>query len=242
MEITELLLDGIVSDNLQCTIDKAIEVYNKSLEKYPQIPVKYTLHYSYPIGGREIPQNLLETLYVFRNKLKSIKPLPPQEMFYIKVVRRLERQVFIDMSIYDALLNSMRGIIFNKDDSIFYKKVINDYKRAISGNNTEWDIEALDGVEGCNINAVIVRSYTQTQRLISSILKDEDFAYVYNGVLQHSDKKHWDRYIKENESNSIMYVTFKCAILANQIRNILLSDTVVFDEIIKNNKQYLIKR
>ena len=78
MDNTEVLLDDMVSNRLQNEFYNATEICNKALEKNPQIPVTYTLHYSYSENGREIPQALLENLYVFRNKLWSIKPLPPE--------------------------------------------------------------------------------------------------------------------------------------------------------------------
>lgn len=243
MDNSEVLIDEKVSSKLQYAIYKANEAYKKALEKHPQTLITYVLHYSYPKNGREISQSLLENIYVFRSKLKSIKPLPPKEKYYLKIVKRTERhKLFVDMSIYSSFLNSIRGIIFTVKDSIFYNKIINDYKRAISGNNKDWNIEALDESQALNISKEVVYSFDKTQKLISELLKDKDFDYVYNGILQHSDEKYRDRYIKDSEQNIAIYIIFKCAILANIIRDILLSNTEIFDYIIKNNKKYILSK
>ena len=183
---------------------------------------------------------LLNTLYVFRHKLKSIEPLPPRESYYLKVVRRPERyKVYIDLSIYESLLNSIRCIIYLEKDVIYYKKILKAYKRAISGHDKDWNIEALDEGKTKSISSNVIRSFDQTLQLINEILKDKDFDYVYNGVLQHSDEKYHERYIKDNESGMLPYTLYKCSILAEFIRSILLTDTKIFDHIIENNKEYI---
>ena len=240
MDIFEVLYDEEVAANVQYAIYLVNEVYRKALAKYPPLPIVYNLHYSFPVGGREIPQSLLETLYVFRNKLKSVKPLPPREEFFLKVVKRPEKnKLFVDMSIYASLLNSMRGLVYSENEDVYYKKVIDEYQKALSGKTPGWVIEALDPTSGKNISKDVIHSYKQTKNKIAEILKDKDFDYAYNGILQHSDKRFRSRYIKDVEEGTAMYITFKCAILANQIREILLSDTVVFDEIVNNNREYL---
>lgn len=236
----EVLFDAKVSADVQYAIYLVNEVYRKALEKYPPSPIVYNLHYSFSVGGREIPQSLLETLYVFRNKLKSVKSLPSREEFFLKVVKRPEKyKVFVDMSIYDSLLNAMRGLVYSENDDVYYKKVIDEYQKALSGEIPDWVIEALDPTSGKIISKDVIHSYHQTKKMIAEILKDKDFDYAYNGILQHSDKRFRSRYIKDVEEGSAMYITFKCAILANQIREILLSSTVVFDEIVNNNRNYL---
>lgn len=240
MENSVVLIDERVSAELQFAIHKANETYKKAITKYSPSLVTYSLHYSYPKGGREIPQDLLNNLYVFRHKLKSIEPLPSKEGYYLKVAKRPEKyKVFIDLSIYESLLNSIRCIIYLEEDSVYYKKVLNAYKRAISGNNCNWRVKALDESGTTNISQEVIKSFNQTRNLINELLKDKDFDYVYNGVLQHSDERYYKRYIKDCENGALPFVIFKCAILAERIRNILMSDTKVFDFIIENNRQYI---
>lgn len=236
----KVLIDELVSCEAQYANHEAGAVIRKAFRKYPLEVVNYKLHYSYPVGGCEIDKELLQRLYVFRSKITNVEPLPSRDVYFMKVTQKVSRrEIYIDLTIYEAYLNSVRSVIYMQTEDIYYSKVIDEYNRALSGHNDNWKINALDE-EGINdISDKVIQSYCQIKKLISEILKDDDFDFVYNGVLQHVDERFRARYIREKKNGKLVYTLFKCAILANQVLGILVDNTVIFDLIVEKNKDYL---
>lgn len=241
MNEKKVLIDELVFCKVQYANYEAGSVIKKAFRKYPLVAINYKLHYSYPIGGREIDKELLQRLYIFRSKITNIEPLPSRDIYFMKVTQKVSRQkIYIDLTIYEIFLNSVRSVIYMQDEDIYYAKVIDEYNRALSGHNDNWRIKALDE-EGINIiSDKVIQNFCQIKKIVAEILKDDDFDFIYNGVLQHVDERFRTRYIREKKDGKLVYTLFKCAILANQVLSILVDNTIIFDLIVEKNKDYLI--
>ena len=229
-------IDNSAFGKIQSKIWEADKIFNDARKNRRGHHLSYKLRYTFNSFGRVIEKEPLEDLFVFRTKLKSIIPLPRNDLFFLKIlhVGTNKEWLEIDETIYPRLLNSIREIIFNQSESIFYTRILSMYKKALSGKDKDWQLEAFD-MDGNNISNAVVRFYSREEKIFRTMIENGDFDFIYNGVLQHSDKKHRARYIGETESGEIFFSQYKCALLAEKIREIMLADTACFDMILNNN-------
>jgi hypothetical protein len=129
------------------------------------------------------------------------------------------------------LLNEYRTIIFNKDDSIYYKKLHNFCYRGLSNKDSSkgLSISAHD-INETDITDEYVKYLCENTKAIDYILSNCDLDYIYNGILQHSDSRHSKKYLNDYHSGKLNYIFVKNSMLVSETK--LLMD--VYYKIINN--------
>lgn len=228
-------IDDLAFRKLQIKIWEADSIFNGARRKFRNPLLTYKLRYTNNSYGHDIEDGPLEDLFIFRTKLKSINPLPPSKDRFLKILRMGPKKewIEIDDAIYPQILNSCREILFNEGEKLFYRNILGMYKKALSGHDKDWQLEAFDE-EGNNISNQVVRSYIQEEKIFNSTISKGDFDFIYNSVLQHSDERFRERYIREVKSGELFFSLYKSALLAEKIREIMVLDTDCFDVILQN--------
>jgi len=120
------------------------------------------------------------------------------------------------------LLNEYRSIVFNRRDSIYYGRV-HSFCRAKLNNTcaSKGLIVRVLQENSHDITDQFVRVLDDRRRAIRLIVEGADFAYVYNGILQHSDHTHTDRYLREYQSGKLNHIFIEHAALLDYVRTCL---------------------
>lgn len=119
-------------------------------------------------------------------------------------------------------LNEYRAIFFNKNDGISYGSITNLYHKAISNNDLHprMKIETFDH-ENNNVSSNYLKHLKSRKKAIQNAINHSDFDFIFNGVLQHSDKKHASRMIKSYTDGSLTYLLLKNLIIAQGLKEFL---------------------
>jgi len=109
-----------------------------------------------------------------------------------------------------AALNEFRPLLQNQKDLIHYQRVHNDWCKMLRRTNPQ---------EGTCIRVIDIMNNDVTQKYIAHLnahrqaisvtLGKLEFGFLYNGILQHSDKKYSKRFLDEYTSGKLDYVLLK---------------------------------
>lgn len=117
------------------------------------------------------------------------------------------------------LLNEYRTILFNKDDSIFYRKLHNFCYRGLSNKDSSkgLSISARD-INEHDITDEYMKYLCENTKAIDYILSNCDLDYIYNGILQHSDSRYSQTYLEDYHSGKLNYIFVKNAMLVSETK------------------------
>lgn len=144
------------------------------------------------------------------------------ELDSAKIIQHQGIYIIGNMTYIRHILNEYRSIIQNKGDSVYYQKVHNLCIKMLHQDDdrkgtkiTVWSRSNKD------ITDKFIKFLGDHNKAIKFVLRPLDFDYIYNGILQHSDKHFSKRFIKEYMSGEINYIFWKHAYLLGVVRNLL---------------------
>jgi hypothetical protein len=150
-----------------------------------------------------------------------------QQLPEITTVDSVERNgnIFVE-NLDDAkhVLNEFRPIVWNQNDSIYYNHL---YKSISSKlflkDPTVGTILSVFRNKKEDITDLYNKFLKSHRDAIRFILKryESDLDYLYNGVLQHSDKDFTERLANEFDSGELSYILIKNAFLLGPIKQLL---------------------
>ncbi|NIA06148.1 MAG: hypothetical protein GWP14_00665 [Actinobacteria bacterium] len=120
------------------------------------------------------------------------------------------------------VLNEYRSIIQNRNDSVYYQKLHKFCREKLLNNDKQKGLSIMvtQGDER-DVTREFAQSLDERYKAIKSLIKQCEFAYIYNGILQHSDHQFSARFWKEYASGKINYVFMKHALIASNIKGLL---------------------
>lgn len=121
---------------------------------------------------------------------------------------------FANLDYLRHILNEYRLVLFNKGDSIYFRKLHKFCYCKLANNDPSkgLSIKAFDTDRNDRTNDFI-KLLNQSTKAIEFVIKCSDLDYVYNGILQHTDTRHTKRYWKDYYSGEINYLFLKNATL-----------------------------
>ena len=130
------------------------------------------------------------------------------------------------------ILNDYRTIIMNTKDSIYYKKIHSfcHLKLANVDSGKGLGIRVFNS-NGEDVTALFNEKLDQNIKAISYVIKQCDYKYLYNGILQHSDSKYSERYLEDYYSGEINYILIKHAKLLHYIKDCLVWHYVILNQL-----------
>ena len=149
-----------------------------------------------------------ENLPIFNNNLEISQR---DGKYYIK-----------NMHFLRHILNEYRLLIYNKSDSIYYTKIHKFCSEKLLNKDISKDLSITVQHENHgDITDKFLKILSEKVRSVKSVLKNAEFSYLYNGILQHSDPKYTKRFWQEYSSGKLNYIFIKHAILLDYIQECL---------------------
>jgi hypothetical protein len=111
-----------------------------------------------------------------------------------------------------GFLNEIRPIVFNQNDDVYYENAIDALLILLKREGT-FGLEISYISDNQNINDDIKTILRNKKKKIKYILSKSDLDFLYNGVLQHSDRKYKKRLIEEQENNALQLTIIKSYLL-----------------------------
>jgi hypothetical protein len=129
---------------------------------------------------------------------------------------------FKNLDFFRHMLNEFRPIIQNQKDSIYFQNIHKFIREKLTNTDPSIDLvlDVLDD-KGLDITVEFIKALDERVKSIRLILNKCDYKYIYNGILQHSDHKHTNRFWEDYYSGEINYIFLKHAILLNSIKEML---------------------
>lgn len=129
---------------------------------------------------------------------------------------------FSNLDFIRYVLNEYRIILFNQRDSIFYKKLHNFCYSKLANNDASkgLSISAFD-VNNSEKTDEFIRFLNANTKAIDFILTYCELDYIYNGILQHADNRHTERYWDDYYNGELNYIFLKNAILVSETKNFM---------------------
>jgi hypothetical protein len=119
-------------------------------------------------------------------------------------------------------LNEFRPIIQNGSDSVYYQKIHNVCYGMLKLEDSKkgTTIRVFD-TTGANVTGICVMWLSEANKAIKYVLKQLDYGYLYNGILQHSDPSYSSRFMKDYTSGELNYIMWKHAHVLDFIKEML---------------------
>lgn len=140
----------------------------------------------------------------------------------VQIIKIDDKYFFANLNYMRHLLNEYRLLIFNKSDPIYYRKLHNFCYTKLKNDNPKigLSISAYDENNELKTNELINLLNAHT-KAIGLILDNCDLDYLYNGVLQHADSKHTDRYWTDYYSGELNYIFLRNTLLVNELKRLM---------------------
>lgn len=131
-----------------------------------------------------------------------------------------ENYYLSDIVYYRNLINEFRPVIKNYKDSIHFNNVHIFCRDKLLNRepNVGISVTVFDD-NNKDVTTDFLKILNERINSIKYIIKNSDFDYLYNGVLQHSDHKHTERYWDEYVSGKINYVFLEHAFYIAMIKD-----------------------
>ncbi len=206
---------GNIHKELSQTVDEARD----------KIEVQIDGRLSIAIRNAAIGQDIItaEDRARFTHFVAKFQQLP--EITTVDLVER-NGNIFVE-NLEDAkhVLNEFRPIVWNQNDSIYYNRL---YKSISSKlflkDPTVGTIFSVFRNKKEDITDLYSKFLKSHRDAIRFILKsyESDLDYLYNGVLQHSDKDFSERLANEFYSGELSYILIKNALLLGPVKQLLI--------------------
>lgn len=120
------------------------------------------------------------------------------------------------------ILNEYRSLVLNQEDSVYFAKIHKfcHHKLANKDSSKEMSVSVLHEADG-DVTDVLLKMIGERNKAIKYILKECEYNYIYNGILQHSDHKYTERLIEDYHTGRLNHLFIKHAFLLGQIKELL---------------------
>jgi len=120
------------------------------------------------------------------------------------------------------ILNEYRPLVLNKDDSVYFAKIHSfcHGKLANKEPSKGLSVSVSHETDG-DVTDILLKMIGERNKAIKSILKECEYDYIYNGILQHSDHNYTKRLIEEYYTGRLNHLFIKHAFLLGQIKELL---------------------
>lgn len=139
---------------------------------------------------------------------------------------------FQDIDTMKAAINELRTIYFNSNDPIHYTKINHEFQRMLKATDIYSEI-VLRAFNESNkdISIEFANHLNSCMKALGKVIKNSDLDYLYNGVLQHADKKHFSRFTKEYLSGELNYTIFRNFQIAMNLPQFLNLHTILIRQL-----------
>jgi hypothetical protein len=130
------------------------------------------------------------------------------------------------------ILNEYRPLIQNQKDSVHYSNIHSFCLKKLSTQDNQQDliIRALDS-SGNDLTITLTKGLNERKMAIGKVLAQCEFNYLYNGILQHSDKKFSEKFLADYTSGNLHYLFIKHAKILPYIRDLLEWHYFIFENL-----------
>ena len=132
------------------------------------------------------------------------------------------------------ILNEYRPLIQNQNDSVYYSKIHSFCLKKLStlelDSHQDLKIRVIDSA-GSDLTLSLTKGLNERKKAIEKVLAQCEFHYLYNGVLQHSDKKYSERFWEDYTSGNLHYLFIKHAKILTYIRDLLEWHYFIFENL-----------
>lgn len=120
------------------------------------------------------------------------------------------------------ILNEYRSLVSNKKDSVYFAKIHSFCHRKLVNKDSskEMSVSVSHKTDG-DVTDILLKMIGERNKAIKYILKECEYDYIYNGILQHSDHKYTRRLIEEYHTGRLNHLFIKHAFLLGQIKELL---------------------
>jgi len=142
----------------------------------------------------------------------------------IKVIEEKGKYYFQNVAVafFRHILNEYRSIIQNKKDSVNFKKIHKFCLLKLSNRDPKLGLSITVRDEDKNeITDIFVLIIGEKIKSIKCVLGRSDFDYLYNGILQHSEPRHTQKFLNDYQTGQLNYVFLKHAALLSYIKDCL---------------------
>ena len=142
--------------------------------------------------------------------------------YTVTITERNGWYVIEDMAFLRYVLNEFRPLIQNERDSVYYQKIHSVwYGMLILDDESRGTTIRVFDRSKTNVTATYIQWLSERNKAISFVLRPLDYAYLYNGILQHSDHAYSNRFIQDYTSGELNYILWKHAHLLGFIQEML---------------------
>ena len=119
-------------------------------------------------------------------------------------------------------LNEFRPVIMNQKDSLYFGNIHKFCRQKLTNNDPTNDMMiTVMNESDLNVTTEFVKFLDQQTKAIRKVISSFDFAYIYNGILQHSDHSYTKQYLDDYASGELNYVFFKHNVPLTYIKDCL---------------------
>lgn len=205
-----------ISRKLQDNEDEAeliIEAASKCITDFPIEEVALSYQTSAPTDVLTYEERAQSMVFMFRyDHLPEIDNL---------VVGEHRGRYFInEIDEIRAALNEYRTIFFNQRDAIYFGRISNVYRAKLINRDPSLGLSITAEKNNKNVTDEYVAHLDSRNKAIRAIIKESDFDYLFNAVLQHSEPSMSKRLIDDYTSGKMNYILLRNLTLARHIKHL----------------------
>ncbi len=108
------------------------------------------------------------------------------------------------------VINDFRPIIYNQQDAVHYQNVHNQWYRMLTRSDPSQGMTIrLFDRDRTEVTTIFAKMLGERNKAIRHVVESLEFDYLYNGFLQHSDKRFTSRYLRDYVSGELNYLLWK---------------------------------
>lgn len=221
-DVTAANLPKRLQEKIKESIYAGREIIRLAATKYPNVFVdEENISIEFINNANEPMFNVDEKAQIifFATKYENLSD------FKNLTINRVDDNCFIDEKPLRDLLNEYRPIYFNYEDPIYYERIHKFFiaRMLFNEDATKATQIRVASERGEDITRNILLTMKDRIKCIKYIIEKSDFNYVFNGVLQHSDKRYLERYSEDYESGEITFILLKNVTLLMLLKCLLYS-------------------
>jgi hypothetical protein len=140
----------------------------------------------------------------------------------LEIVERNGQYYLQNIGVLRHILNEYRPLVLNESDSVYFAKIHSFCRGKLKNKKPSkgLSVTVSHKTDG-DVTDVLLKMIGERKEAIMSILRECEYNYIYNGILQHSDHKYATRLIKEYSTGRINHLFIKHAFLLGRIKELL---------------------
>jgi len=130
------------------------------------------------------------------------------------------------------ILNEYRPIIQNQTDSVYYTKIHKFCREKLMNADPSKGLSiTVEHEKDGDITSKFTKILDERNKSLKIILKNCEFGYIYNGILQHSDHQYTKRFLNEYNSGKINHIFIKHAFVLGYVKDYLLCHYKIINQL-----------